>query len=251
MGQFFTFLSLSGLLDSSMVVFVSDHGEHLGEHDLWEHYEGAYETVARVPLVIRYPPKFPPGTRVSRVVECTDLFPTILSICEVPVASPLLLPLRDLSDLAHADQWPEYGVTDFLDGVEKYDRYIDLDRDPEPRPSLGLRRRGLKYLQLPKGRQSLFDLATDPRELNDLWDSKPEKVKGLAAEAADWVRVSRGRALSATRPAPALSPDHLRNLRDLGYLQGASTSRPAAAPTTAAREQPRPPRQLKKNPFPP
>ena len=68
-----------GLRDNTLVVVTSDHGEELGEHDLWEH-NFMYQTNLRVPLVMAWPGRLPAGKRVSPLVESVDLVPTL---CEV------------------------------------------------------------------------------------------------------------------------------------------------------------------------
>ena len=65
-----------GLTDNTLVVVTSDHGEELGEHDLWEH-NFMYQTNLRVPLVISWPGHLPAGKRVTPLVESIDLVPTL------------------------------------------------------------------------------------------------------------------------------------------------------------------------------
>src|SRR5262249_4873442 len=69
-------LQRRGWLDNTIVIYTTDHGEMLGEHGLVRKsvfYDGAL----RVPLIVRYPPRFRPGTAQSPV-ELLDLTPTIL-----------------------------------------------------------------------------------------------------------------------------------------------------------------------------
>jgi len=63
--------------DSSMFIVTSDHGEHFGEHGLVQHRFSLYQSVVRVPLLVHYPRRYPPGTRVSTAVQLTDLLPTV------------------------------------------------------------------------------------------------------------------------------------------------------------------------------
>jgi arylsulfatase A-like enzyme len=68
-----------GLTDNTLVVVTSDHGEELGEHDLWEH-NFMYQTNLRVPLVISWPGHLPAGRRVVPLVESIDLVPTLCQV---------------------------------------------------------------------------------------------------------------------------------------------------------------------------
>jgi arylsulfatase A-like enzyme len=68
-----------GLTDNTLVVVTSDHGEELGEHDLWEH-NFMYQTNLRVPLMISWPGHLPAGRRVVPLVESIDLVPTLCHV---------------------------------------------------------------------------------------------------------------------------------------------------------------------------
>ncbi len=75
-GRVLAELERLGLTDNTLVVVTSDHGEELGEHDLWEH-NFMYQTNLRVPLVISWPGHLPAGRRVTPLVESVDLVPTL------------------------------------------------------------------------------------------------------------------------------------------------------------------------------
>ncbi|MBI3970167.1 MAG: sulfatase-like hydrolase/transferase [Chloroflexi bacterium] len=64
---------------NTVVIYTSDHGETMGEHDLWGK-RTLYEGSARVPLIVRWPGRLPAGTRISQPVEWVDLFPTLCDI---------------------------------------------------------------------------------------------------------------------------------------------------------------------------
>lgn len=81
-GKVMAALKASGQEDNTIVIFTSDHGYHLGEHDFWAKVSLRDES-AGVPLIIRVPGK-QPGVCHS-FVELLDLYPTIASLCGLQI----------------------------------------------------------------------------------------------------------------------------------------------------------------------
>lgn len=77
LGRLFDELDSRGLLNETLVVVTSDHGEHFGEHRLWRHGEGVYAPVTWVPMLARLPGSVPAGRRVETPVSIADLPATI------------------------------------------------------------------------------------------------------------------------------------------------------------------------------
>lgn len=94
------------LAKNTIVVFWSDHGFHLGEHDLWAKTTN-YELDTRVPLLVAAPGVNRGGGRASGLVELLDLYPTLVELCGLPAAAGVegrsLVPqLRDPSQAGKA-----------------------------------------------------------------------------------------------------------------------------------------------------
>jgi len=84
-GKILKFLEENSLLERTIVVFTSDHGDLRGEHA--RHNKGVpYEGSARIPFLIRWPAKIKPSTLVRQSLDCTDFLPTILALMSVPAA---------------------------------------------------------------------------------------------------------------------------------------------------------------------
>jgi len=85
-----------GLLENTILIITSDHGEEFFEHKGFGH-NTMYEELLHVPLIIRYPKKFKRGTIIEKTVELIDLQPTILDLLNIKPAYPVhgksLLPL--------------------------------------------------------------------------------------------------------------------------------------------------------------
>ena len=163
LGLLFDDLERRGLLDNTLVIVASDHGEQFGGHTLFGHGNGLYRRVIHVPLVIRWPGLVPEGVRVARPVTLRDLAPTILDLIGAPRGSFEGTPLRQawLPDGIYAE-------TIFSEVEEALDR-------PGAPASLGpmqsLMADHMHYIRRGDGHEQLFDLRTDPQEYTNLADS--------------------------------------------------------------------------------
>jgi hypothetical protein len=79
LGQFFELLKTKGLYDSSLIIIVSDHGESLGEHNLYQH-DNVYETTARVASLVKFPNNQYAGMEINDLTILEDILPTILDV---------------------------------------------------------------------------------------------------------------------------------------------------------------------------
>jgi len=71
-------LDALGLADDTLVIVTSDHGDEFFEHGSIGHRSTLHEELVRVPLIVRYPQAFVPGTRIEVPVSLTEIAPTIL-----------------------------------------------------------------------------------------------------------------------------------------------------------------------------
>lgn len=154
-------LDALGLTDETIVIFTSDHGYHLGEHDFWAKVS-LLEESARVPLVVRAPGIAPASS--ASLVELLDLFPTTAALAGLPV--PTRLQGADLSALL---RHPELEVRDEAFVANGKGFLLRTDR--------------WAYVQYgeqaQKGRQ-LYDMHADPAQLTNL-ASDPEHADVVAA----------------------------------------------------------------------
>lgn len=106
--QFFQRLEQMGLAENTLVVMMSDHGEYLGERNLfgnrlWDHRPPGYMTGTHVPLMMVYPSRFTQPKRVEAPVQLIDVMPTVLELAGVD-RSDLLLQGRSLVGLVDGEQ---------------------------------------------------------------------------------------------------------------------------------------------------
>lgn len=143
-----------GLTETTQLCFTSDHGEMLGEHDLFRKGYG-YEGSARVPLIFGPGPAGGSGQVVGEVVELRDIMPTLLDLAGVPIPEECdgrsLVPFMSGETPA---QWRDY-----LHGEHvRFGQSLQWLTDGK-----------VKYLwNSGDGREQLFDLQEDPLECHDL-----------------------------------------------------------------------------------
>ncbi|MGB0133298.1 sulfatase, partial [Dokdonella sp.] len=104
LGRLVEALRDSGELDNTVFVFTADHGESLGEHNEKTHAIFVYRSTTRVPLIVRYPPRYPKGETYTGPVSIVDIAPTLLELAHLPGAE--LTQGIDLTPLARGDSDP-------------------------------------------------------------------------------------------------------------------------------------------------
>jgi len=208
----------SGAIDDTIVIITSDHGENIGDHRLMGHVLCVYDTLVKVPLVVRYPARFPAGVVDERLVGLTDILPTIVEIVD-PEAAALLPPLSGRSLLAAEDRG--FALTEYQRPDSYLDRFPErfpaFDTAPFRRDLMSLFAGSLKLIEGSDGRRELYDLASDPGESADLAPHDSVRVADLARVLAN-VRSALGRR-AGDAAAPALDAETREELRSLGYIQ--------------------------------
>ncbi len=205
----------SGLLDETVVVVTSDHGESFGEHGYLQHGARVDEPVLRVPLIVRLPPGHPSRTAprtVDQQVRTVDIAPTLLDALGRAVPEGLdgisLLPAIAGGALPAMPAYAESG-RDFVGASP--DVYLPGIRGKRR----AIRHEGWKLVYIPKpggAQYQLFDLANDPGEARDVAATHPERVALLRA-VLDPILAD-----DPERPARELSDEVKEQLRALGYL---------------------------------
>jgi arylsulfatase A-like enzyme len=213
LSRLFEFLDEAGILENTLIVAVSDHGESLGEHGEVDHYLTVYQEVLRVPLIIRGP-GIPKNTRVSTPVSLVDLVPTIARIALAPLPDSIdgidLSPLWKGGSTGDFDRRLIYG--EGAGGVNWSLAAPGLY--PEHR---SIRRASHKLVYSSDGeRYKLFDLAKDPGEQHDISAQEPEVFATLKREMEQ--RYSTFDAQPTKETEVQLDQENIDRLRQLGYI---------------------------------
>jgi arylsulfatase A-like enzyme len=81
--RLFTQLHALGIMDDTIVVLNSDHGETLYDHDCFFDHHGIYDNTLKIPMIVRYPRRVPAGLRVKGYNQQKDLVPTIMDLAGI------------------------------------------------------------------------------------------------------------------------------------------------------------------------
>jgi arylsulfatase A-like enzyme len=214
-GVFLEKLERLGLAEDTLVIFMSDHGEHLGEHGLWSHTPPGYVQVLHTPLIMVYPRRLPGGVVVEALVQNLDIMPTILELAGID-SGGLLMQGDSLLPLVLEES--EGGWSRDLAYSEE--ALLKKSReDPRPYGSIiSDRWHVLDSLYAP---MKVFDLSLDPTEVD------PQRAtRRLSNRIQSWLRDQQLAELEIWRgitggedETVALDPETIDRLRALGYLE--------------------------------
>src|SRR5713226_2330747 len=226
LGRLFSWLKQApnGLYDNTLIVFLSDHGESLGEHGEKEHGFFIYDSTVRVPLVVKPPHSAGLAPqRVTTAVETVQVGPTVLELVDVqdPIQKQFeaksLVPL--MTGKPHGPERPAYSETFYPANSFGWS------------PLRSMQTTRYHYIESPK--QELYEQAADPAEANNIADKNASIATNLRTQLTQ---------LLSTYPPPATgsgasasgasaSPEVLEKLRSLGYV---AYRAPAAQDTQSA-----------------
>jgi arylsulfatase A-like enzyme len=206
-------LEKNGLMDDTIVVITSDHGEEFLEHGSVKHTKSVYEELIRIPLILCVPGMEP--CRIAARASHVDVMPTLLELLEIPIPAGLqgrsLLPLMKGASTKDRSVYAETflpGRTERICIIDQTKKCIQGNADPK-----------LKYPAIAP--LEIYDLSDDPLEQKNLAGSNEPFVKSLRS-LLNRVRSDLDQArnkLNVEDAAPTeISPELLETLRQQGYL---------------------------------
>lgn len=193
-----------GLLDRTLLIITSDHGEEFYEHGNWGHGVRLYQEMVRVPLLFRLPGVLAPGRRADPAM-LVDVFPTVCALVGISCGMPQLNG-RDL--FTDSGQAPPVAFSEYfsVEGGSYVSRMVLQN--------------GMKLIETHDAargqrRSELFDLRTDPTEQRNVFSAGEEQSEMVARLRG----LLDGFAEAAPRHAPAAKLDEKTReaLRALGY----------------------------------
>jgi len=176
--RIFTALETKGILDDTIVVITSDHGETLYDHECYFDHHGLYDCTLHVPLIIRYPSKVPAGVRVRGYNRHQDLVPTLLELAEIE--TDISFDGQSLMPMVRGEKASlecEFYITECTwmrkHGwrTPQWKLIVALEPDFHFKPPV-----------------ELYNLVEDPEENNNLAEAEPEVVSFLRTRMNAWIK---------------------------------------------------------------
>jgi len=212
-------LSDLGILDDTLIMISADHGENLGENEYYFVHTLLYDPVIRVPLIIRYPPAIPGGSRIPYQVRSVDLAPTIFDILGIPLPDAMV----------------GKSLMPFIRQEEKTDRTalsrghslkggFAVDTDTEGARVTSIRVRIKHHMwkliyhldRVEASADELYDLTQDPQESTNVIKKSRGTFRFLEKLLLSMIRKEKA---AASPKEEKFSPETKALLRSLGYAQ--------------------------------
>jgi len=212
LGRFFDGLRELGMFDDSWIILTADHGEEFWDHGGFEHGHTLYDELVRVPLIIRPPV----GTDrqldvVESQVRVLDVMPTLF----------------DAFGEVQPQTFAGSSLIPVMGGTDRNDRIAFIESTLYGADKVAFRNRRYKYVRNRglKARvpEELYDWRTDPGELHNLIDARPDLAQELRADLEafnlaiedDVARTGTG---GVEDISPATIESYEQSLKSLGYM---------------------------------
>ncbi len=154
------------LIDDTLILFVSDHGEMLGDLDTYQKFL-PYDPSARIPFIIRYPKAYQAGERRPEFVDLNDVLPTFV----------------DAAGLTYPADYELPGESLLKQDGKKDRRYQYIEHQRDNKRWCCIRDQRYKYVYYYGDREQMFDMVEDPKEtVNLLWNTEDEEILKIRDE---------------------------------------------------------------------
>ncbi|MBW1912531.1 MAG: sulfatase [Deltaproteobacteria bacterium] len=217
-GRLVDYMKKRGILDESVVLITSDHGENFKEHfQNWNHGHTVFQSTMQAVGMIRLPHAEKAGTKVKQLFTSIDNLPTLLKYLGLDIPDGVEGEPIDLtgSDISFPPRVRFGQATKPHRRVETDTRWYNI------RKARCIRDGNIKYIQTPyEETEELYDLSVDPYERHNLLKKPPPKIVTCAAalrqKLEEWA--------NSAHPLPSefitkKQAKAIERLKSLGYLQ--------------------------------
>lgn len=195
------------LLENTIIIFTSDHGEEFWDHGHVLHGQSLYQELINVPLIIRLPGKKLSNLVVNSQIRSIDIMPTIL----------------DMLGTKHNLNLMGKSLIPLITGEETNDRTAFSENLAFFEERKSINKGKYKFIYFPEsGTTELYDLSVDPKEKENIADEKPVVSMNLKEEIIKWMKMLQNYSLTITKGKKSipvkLNKETKDSLRSLGYL---------------------------------
>ncbi|NIR51230.1 sulfatase-like hydrolase/transferase [candidate division KSB1 bacterium] len=203
------------VMDSTLIVFSSDHGEELYEHNYYFfHGCSMYDGVLRIPLIFKFPDVIAAGKVIPNQIESIDITPTILQLLKLPLRQEFegrsVLPMLFETDGVWYPAFGERINTIFSIRTPQW-KYIYNPDNYHTYCSRSEKDKGEGYLI---EAEELYDVKKDPKEQKNVVAQHPDIAKELRAQIIQWANTNK-KAIKEHK----LTKEAEERLRALGYIK--------------------------------
>jgi arylsulfatase A-like enzyme len=171
-----------GLLDQTLLIIISDHGDLLDRRGMMGHHLSLLDDLIHTPLIVRWPGVVPSGTRHAGFVQICDWLPTFMELLNLPREAEAWSQVQGVS---LAPTWQgrtvrSFVVAEYMKPLQTIERTLRHDPDYDFRKILrrwkAIRDQAFKYHWASDGQDMLFDMRADPGERHNLSEQLPDQA---------------------------------------------------------------------------
>jgi arylsulfatase A-like enzyme len=213
-----------GILENTLIIVVSDHGEEFWEHGWTGHGQSLYQELAHGVLLMWNPKLIPTPGRVGEPVQLIDVMPTVLDLLGLKI--PGVVEGQSLAPFAKGQPFQRSGPVMTSRFAHPYGQHNELD--PENHiDSVALLDASWKLIYREKGKLAglnkveLYDRRSDRRDTKNVSAQNPQDVDRMMTELGKWMTAQQQiRSILGHGAKAAMDQQTLDQLRSLGYLGG-------------------------------
>jgi arylsulfatase A-like enzyme len=211
-----------GVLDNTLIVVLSDHGEEFWDHGWTAHGQSVYQELSHCLLMMWNPRLLPVARRVINPVQLIDVMPTVLDL--VGLKTPEFAEGQSLVPLAKGQTFRRRGmvVSSRFGAVKPAGLVPENSTD-----SFAIIDSKWKFIYRNKAQKAgikkveLYDRTTDRSEQHDVADRHPHEVESKTEELVQWIEAqNKVRAILGHTGTSQMDQRTIEQLRSLGYLGG-------------------------------
>lgn len=228
-GEVLDILESKGLLNNTIVIIASDHGELFGEHGMYGHEVSLYEPLTHVFMAMSWKGNIKKGLELDTPVSANDLLPTLHELMGLDGRLPATLhgrsvvPLIEGEEMGESLRVAETYIPKHLHTAWKYNQPLQDTPDIINQRWLALWEGDLKYIRVNDSNdqvveEMLFDISKDPGEMENIKGTRPEDLRRLQKLLDDWQENVGSQASICDSSVPPLDEETKDRLHHLGYI---------------------------------